>query len=406
MEIKMYNTLLLTILTSIGILCGIVFIFFFGYLVFGKEKALNRIVINYIFIGFIGCVIYGFMHNLFVHPLLFNALLEFDFHDPKVLSYLFTWGYRATIFFLIFSLWLRGLLKSALTWKDRTRIFKLLIIHAILVSTAWITDFEKLLYYQGSVDLHHFLHWLGGIIGGMMLLLLEYLFIERQIIEFLGINFAFQKLRGRLLFLFMGVTSMMLVALFGIVIGCISIDPPWLLIIKLGIFSILFLIPLIIIILRITGDFQRNLDQAVVFLRSASAQDFTMSLSIMSRDEFGELIESLDLLKANFKHIIAIVKKSSGEVDDSASKISSALNRLFQTMESFFTRLGSDASRRVESSNLAVEKLNDMVMKIEKIFTNIKSQVTLSDKNTSSIKRMTETVSTVTDRTKYAVGKA
>jgi methyl-accepting chemotaxis protein len=398
----MNNIFLLTVLSGVGIVSGLVFIGYFIFLLFEKEKALNRIVINYIFIGFIGCVVYGLMHNFFVHPLLFNALIGFDFHDPKVLGYLITWGYRATLFFLVFSIWLRGLLKSALKWKDRTKIFKLLFVHAALISAAWITDFEKLLYYNGVVDLHHILHWFGGIIGSMMLILLEYLFIERQIIAYLNIDFAFQKLRGRLLFLFLGISSMMLFAFFGIVIGCVSIDPPWLLILKLAIFSVLFLIPLIIIILRITGDFQRNLDQAVTFLRAASAQDFSTSLSIMSRDEFGELTESLDLLKDNFKHIITMVRKSSGEVDGSASKISIALNRLFQTMENFLSRLGQDASRRVESSNNAVDKLNEMVLKIEKIFMNISGQVSLSEQNTSSIRQMTGTISTIADKTRYA----
>lgn len=384
----MQNLVLLGILSGIGILCAFIFIIFILFLIIKRKDALNRIVLNYILIGMVACAFYGLTHNILVNPFIFNSLLKLDFSTPQIQAYFISWAYRAAIYFLFFAVWLRVLLKRAQHWKDKTKIFKFLLIHAAMIATAWITDFEKLLYYGGSANLHHFLHWLGGIIGCTMVVLLEYVFMEKKIITYLNVTGSFQSLRAKLLFLFLGITLIMLLALIGILAGCLGYDPPAVIIIKVVVFSCFFLIPLIFIIVNVTGDFHKNLVTAVRFLEQAEKLDFTSPVNITTSDEFGQLGKALNILKNTISQMISTVKLSAGDVDMSAEKINNSLNSMAVQSAGFFTLLNTGVQKRMRESSRAMENLKEISERIRTIVNHVGNQSSCAESNLELLDNM------------------
>lgn len=386
-------------LSGLGILSLLGFIVFFVFLLINKEKALNKIVINYIFVGLIACAGYGLMHNFFVNPLFLNSLLRADFSQPSLLAFLITWSYRACIYFVFFSIWLRVLLKRAHHWQNKTKIFKLLIVHAVLIATAWFTDFEKLLYYDGQIDIYHFLHWVGGIIGCSIIYLLEYVFLEKQIIHYLQIDKPFQRIRNKLLTLFLGIPLIMLLAIFSILIGGLGIDSPGTLVAKLAIFALLFLAPLFLVILRITKDIQGNLTLAVNFLGKASQQDFSGSLTVTSRDEFGHLGQSLQLLKENMNVVIRTVTDSATYVDSSALQMSDALSKFITHIDNFFSHLATSSEQRLALSEKAAAKMETMTRQLQEVFDQTHTQARLAEENSRAVQALQQTIQNITEKT-------
>ncbi|MBN1411045.1 MAG: hypothetical protein JW969_09375 [Spirochaetales bacterium] len=385
----MRNLVLLGILATAGVLCAIAFVFYCIFLLINREKQLNRVVLNYIFVGIISCVGYGLAHNLMVNPFIFNSLINLNLSEPQVIAYFVCWAYRAVIYFLVFSIWLRVLLKRAKTGeKYKTRIFRVLFLHAILISTAWITDFEKLLYYKSVLTYHHFLHWIGGIIGSVMLLLLEYVFMEKKILKYLDVKTNFQTIRSKLLFFFLGIPSMMFIAITGILMGCLGIDSNGTIILKTTVFSLLFLLPLVMVIIKVTNDFNGNLLKAVYFLKHAGNYDFTQTIDIMSRDEFGDLGNSLVVLKDNINDIISIVRNSSGKVRLSADTVNTSLNTLISGSSEFFEKIQINAQKRVKSSDMALNQINILFQNVEQTFGKLQDQSSVLESSSVLLRDM------------------
>ncbi|MBN2531346.1 MAG: methyl-accepting chemotaxis protein [Spirochaetales bacterium] len=402
----MSNLTLLYILSGIGSVSALLLLGYFIYLLTHLKELINRVVLNYIFAGVISCIFYGLLHNILSHPVFFNSLIHLDFSNTKIQAYFITWIYRAAIYFPFFAIWLRILLVKAKKSGRKTGVFRMLFIHAALISTAWITDFEKLLYYGGTIDVHHLTHWIGGIIGCGLLLLLEYVFMERKIIEFLDIRLNFQRIRNKLLIITFGMSGLLLLSVFGIAIGCHTSDPSGLFLGKLVLYSIFLLIPLLLIILRITADFQKNLYSAVSALKSAAKQDFTYNVEIDSKDEFGTLAESLKELRLSFHRIIRKVKDSTSEVHSSAVTINESLNNLVLNVSDFFTRQSEMTGIQVRKSLQAQEDVKKIADSITAITKELNSQSEMITETSGLIHRMETSIAHITHQTESADNQA
>ncbi|MBN2442571.1 MAG: methyl-accepting chemotaxis protein [Spirochaetales bacterium] len=402
----MSNLTLLYTLSGIGVLSAIVFFAYFIFLFIRRKSLVNRIVLSYIFTGIVSCMFFGLSHNILSHPDFFNSLICLDFSNIKILAYIIAWSYRATIYFAIFAIWLRVLLVNAKKSGRKTGVFRMLFIHAALISTAWITDFEKLLFYGGTIDIHHITHWIGGIIGCGLLILFEYVFMEKKIIEYLDIRLNFQKIRNKLLIITFGMSSLLLISIFGIIIGCLNIDSPTLFLGKLIFYSVLLLIPLLFIILRITADFQKNLQNAVSSLKSAAQQDFTYNIEIDSKDEFGELAESLKELKLSFHKIIGTVKDSADEVNSSAVTINDTLSNLIHHVSDFFSRQSEITGNQVTKSLQSQEDVKKIADTIVSITGELGSQSEIISETAGLIRKMKTSISDITKQTESADNQA
>lgn len=390
---------ILMILNAIGTISVTIFII---YLIKNKKDELNSIMLQIILIGIVACVIYGFMHNVFVNPTYFNAFAKFDFSKKEVQAFLLSWSWRGVVYFTLFPLWMRTTIKKARNWDDKSKIIRVVMIQAALVSTAWLTDFEKLWLTGGSVDLHHILHWVGGIIGTAMFSMMMYLFLEKRITKYVGVKKNNYRIKTKFMLLVGGIVILLMIACFSIVLGCLDIDSYGTLVVKLVVYMVLFLIPLFVIIVRTTNLFSYNLNQAVDFLQSAANQDFTKVVDIDSKDEFGKLGHALILLKNSFKEVMRTAKESATDVDNSALEIGNELENLTNNIDKVFEDLNQTAQQQAVSTTDAGEDVDKMVAQLSEISDNIQNQFSISEENSGAIEEMNATLENITKRTKIA----
>lgn len=102
-------------------------------------------------------------------------------------------------------------------------------------------------------------------------------------------------------------------------------------IVGLTVFSLLFLISPVIF--KVTRDFNGNPLGAVASLKEASRYHFTKAVQITSKDEFGDLGDSLVLQSGNIKSTISLVRNSSDRVMGAADIMNGTLNTLFRNVK-------------------------------------------------------------------------
>ncbi len=392
-----YFLLFLFCLGLIGLIILIV------YLLLNKERELNNLVFLWMLIGFISCIFFGFMYNTFTNPQYFNSFIKLNFNNPYLLAFIIVWSWRAVIFFLIYTIIFRiTLMKFKKHPSKRYKIFPLLFFEISTVSLAWITDFEKLLITKTPVDLQHILHWFGGITGCLIMALFMYVFIGDKIIKYLEIKENFQKLKNKFLFVFLTIVSVLILDIFGLLIGCLNVDSYSLILTKIGIYCIIFLIPLILIILKFTNEFSINLNQSVNFLKYVAEQDLTKSFDIKSNDEFGFLGNSLLLLKNNLKNILLVVESSSKEVKASAVKVNDFISSLVLNIENFINLLQNNSKIQKDSSETAEIETNEIFKKLNLIYSNIQNQSSFVEKSSNAIELMSSIINNISEKTNDA----
>ncbi len=385
-----------------GLIGGLLFIACFVYFLMNRKDPVNRITIKYINIGVICCVIYGFLHNVFTNPLYFNGFINLDFSNIIFQAFLVSWFWRGTVFFLIFAVTLNLLLRRAKRIKQGSRFMNILIIQSSLIILAWLTNFEIL--YIGKFSFNHYeiLRWIGGFMAIGMIILILMIYMEKDIQEYLNITEIYISIRGRLMLNFMGIIALLIISLFSILFGCLGIDRQSVLLFKLIFYTALYLIPLMYILVKTTHSFSSNVEDAVTFLKFAANQDFTHEVTIDSRDEFGELENSLVLLRENFQKVIKTARISSEEISQSGENIDTSIKNLRDSIDYFFEALSQNTTLKAESTSKASGKMEEMVGSISEIFNNIKNQAGMVEESSSSIEEMTANIYSITERTKNA----
>lgn len=389
-------------LSSLGALSLILFNIYLFFLLKNKEKELNSIIIIYILMGVLACVIFGFMHNFFVNPLFFNSIIRLDFSNPLFKAFLIVWAYRAGVFFLIFSVGLRITLKKARQWDNKEKVFKYIIAQMALISLAWFTDFEKILFVKNEFTKYHFLNWIGGIIGPFILIILGWVLIEKKVIAYLGIKKSYNKIKTKLIVVFVGSFSVFILSTLGILIGTLGIDPSWLIILKVFIYSILFLIVILVLNIAITGQFLSNLSKAKSFLQNASNKDFTSIVQIKSGDEFKDLGDSLVQLKGNMAEVIDAMKNSSQKISSTANLFDENAGKIHEEVGNFFDTLKANIDNRINFINNSDDKLKNVDKKINEISLNISDYSKITEKNYAAFNEMNITFNNITKKTNEA----
>lgn len=363
---------------------------------------MKRIVYYFNILGIANCVVYGLIHNIFVNPLYFNEIMQFDFSNVSVQSFLLVWGWRAGVYFFLLSFGIWKTLRSKWVKEKPQRMFTLLIIYAVFLSTAWTTDFEKLLFTGEPIDKFHLLHWVGGIIACFMFYLMELVFIEKILASYLKIKGQFYKIRSRLLLIYIGIVVMLLIAIFSIMIGSIGIDSPELLFTKLSVISLLFLIPLIIIIVKNANNFSDSVEKTVNFLKLVSQQDFSGSVDVESLDEFSELGISLGKMKLSLIAVIRSTKSASEEVAGSAMKIESSLSELAQKIQSYCGELDRCTQSQTLTAEEAEGNINDNSVKLGSVLEIVDQQSAVVQDNSRVIRSITGDIGLISEKTRSA----
>jgi methyl-accepting chemotaxis protein len=275
-------------------------------------------------------------------------------------------------------------------------------VHSMLVSIAWITNFEALVIGGSPFTRYEVLRWMGGFLACFMMLLMQYIFMEKDIQEYLDIKENYINFRGRILFVFIVILSLLTVSQYSILIGCLGIDSNSLLIFKMIFYTTAFTIPLFIILVKISKSFSDNLTRSTAFLRSAAGKDFTASIAIESRDEFGDLGGSMAMLQRSLSDVIRAAGSASGDINQSAEKMEKSIVSLIGDMENLFIRLIQLSESQMESSGSAEKRIMEMTENIGSIFENIKTQTGLISENSSSIEEKTSNILSIGERTKTA----
>ena len=400
----MHNLELLYVLLVIGGISIILYVAFLLYLKKHHDRQLSHIVFQYNIIGFINCVIYGFTHNLFVNPHYYNALLKLDFGNIGLQSFIAVWAWRAGLYFLIFSYIIWKTLGSQKTRENPKKIFGYFVLYSVILSTAWITDFEKLLFNGDSIDILHILHWVGGIIACVMFYFMQLVFIEKKIARYLNMKGQFYRIRNRSLVIYIGTVVMLLFALFSIIIGGMGYDTPESLITKLSIISIFFLIPLFIIIVKNTDILSENVEKTVNFLKQVSRRDLTQKVDVFSLDEFSELRESLKQLRNSFQSIIGSARNTSGEIAASAGEIEGSLSELAVRIQSYNEELNRYTVTQTSTADDAGKNLNDNSIKLNSVVEIIGQQSNVVRDNSKVIESITKNIKGLSEKTRSASG--
>ncbi|OHD56118.1 MAG: hypothetical protein A2Y33_01580 [Spirochaetes bacterium GWF1_51_8] len=398
----MKNLELLYVLLAV---CGIGIAGFAAFLLYIRkhpDQEMKRIVYYFNILGIANCVVYGLIHNIFVNPLYFNEIMQFDFSNVSVQSFLLVWGWRAGVYFFLLSFGIWKTLRSKWVKEKPQRMFTLLIIYAVFLSTAWTTDFEKLLFTGEPIDKFHLLHWVGGIIACFMFYLMELVFIEKILASYLKIKGQFYKIRSRLLLIYIGIVVMLLIAIFSIMIGSIGIDSPELLFTKLSVISLLFLIPLIIIIVKNANNFSDSVEKTVNFLKLVSQQDFSGSVDVESLDEFSELGISLGKMKLSLIAVIRSTKSASEEVAGSAMKIESSLSELAQKIQSYCGELDRCTQSQTLTAEEAEGNINDNSVKLGSVLEIVDQQSAVVQDNSRVIRSITGDIGLISEKTRSA----
>lgn len=316
------------VLLVIGIIGTLSISIYYITLLVKSDDAANKLTLKYIHLGIITCFIYGFMHNVFVNPVYFKGFLNLDFSDSMFQDFLVIWFWRGTVFFLVFTITFNYLLRRAKRLGRKTGFLRTIVIQISLIILCWITNFEYMAFNVNIFSSYELLHWVGGFVAVGMMILMFFVYLEKDIERYLNITEIHTSIRRRLLLNFIGIITLLVVSQFTILIGCLGKDPNPVLLFKLVFFTILYLIPLAIIIFKTTFAFSGSLQIAVNFLNSAADRDFSQSISIDSLDEFGQLGISIKLLKESFGNIVKTANSSSEKIKIFTGNINSSIDVL------------------------------------------------------------------------------
>ena len=80
-----------------------------------------------------------------------------------------------------------------------------------------------------------------------------------------------------------------------------------------------------------TNRYSRYLNRVKDFARSISNKDFTQTIAITSRDEFGEIADDLNKLNVNFKDVIGLLQKNSSNLHDLSDELTMLAKMLSNT---------------------------------------------------------------------------
>ncbi len=389
------------LLLAIGIIGALSISVYFIYLRFSSDEA-NKLTIKYIFLGIITCFLYGFIHNVFVNPLYFKSFMNLDFSDKTFQAFLVIWFWRGSVFFLVFAISFNLLLKRAKRLGLKAKFLKTIVIQISLVILAWITNFEYIAFNVNIFSSYELLHWVGGFVAVGMMILMFFVYMEKDVEKYLNITEIHSSIKTRLLLNFVGIIILLVVSQFTILIGCIGIDSNPVLIFKLVFFTVLYLCPLIIIIFKTTDAFSGSLQEAVRFLNSAADSDFSLSIRIDSLDEFGHLAKSLNLLKESFGNLVKTANSSSEKIKVYTGNIDGSIKALNSKIEDFLAVLREKTKKQSSSTSDASGKVELMVKSISDIFINVKKQNDFINEISTSLEEMTNNISNIAVKTRSA----
>ena len=401
----MHHIGLVIALSAIGGVSFIGLILYIAYLVsiYKKEPLMVKLLLYYILYGVIACVAYGLLHNILINPIYFNSIVNLDFSNVRFQTFLVVWSWRALFYFFVFSLSFQYILiKLKKNERWRNKILQVIFIHGFLISTAWTTNFESLLIGGYSLDLYHFLHWIGGFISCFLMVLLEYAYMNNIIIQYYNLKENNQQIKNKLILVFIGSSIVLIVSILGLIIGCVGKDSYELIIFKVTLFSVLILTIIIFLTIKIFKEILHNLDQSVCFLKKAAMKDFTSNINIISKDEFGILGDSLKELKENMTSSMNSVHSSSEDVAQSSDVLFDSIIEIKNNIDSFYKIMTNDATHTTSSSNNAVNKTDDMIAQINGISEKIEKQNNEINKVIDSIEGAEKSISSLSKNTNEA----
>lgn len=398
----MRNQWIADILLGLGLVGLVLYAIHFVWLIRQPDKARKRIVILFNIWGLILFIIYGFSHNILVNPIYLNAFLHLDFSDPDSKSFLVIWLWRALVYYPIFSILVWKMLKNQKLKDDPKLLYRYFFLFSFFISTAWTTDFEKFLFVNHGVDIYFFLHWIGGLCASFMFYMMEIVYLEKSITEYLGIHGNHFNIRKRIILINIGLVLTLVLACFGILIGGIGKDSPNLMMIKMSIIVASYLVPFVLIIVKNANNIAENVEKTVAFLSSAARQDFSLDASIRSLDDFSELGESLESLKSSFRDVIGAAKETASEVFNSAEQIRASLDRLSVQIDSYCNELNEFTASQINTAGNAGISIEDTSSKFATVMEVIDQQSEVVRENSRIIETVTGDLRGISAKTRDA----